>query len=70
VIVALTLSAIVMTLIVGVRYLIASGAFAWATKRRHPDLYTGLDAQIGREIRWSLLSAGMVIIDQGRYIST
>ena len=58
-IVALTLSAIVMTLIVGVRYLIASGAFAWATKRRHPDLYTGLDSQIGREIRWSLLSAGI-----------
>ena len=54
---ALTLSAIAMTLIVGVRYLIASGAFAWATKRRHPELYTGLDAQIAREIRWSLLAA-------------
>lgn len=58
-VVALTLSAIVMTLIVGVRYLLASGIFAWATKRRHPDLYTGLDAQISREIRWSLLSAGI-----------
>lgn len=58
-VVALTLSAVVMTLIVGVRYLIASGVFAWATKRRHPDLYVGLDAQIGREIRWSLLSAGI-----------
>lgn len=64
-IVALTLSAIVMTLIVGVRYVIASGAFAWATKRRHPDLYTGLDAQIGREIRWSLLSAGIYGIPAG-----
>ncbi len=64
-IVALTLSALAMTLIVGVRYLIASSAFAWATRRRYPLLYTGLDAQIAREIRWSLLSAGIYGVPAG-----
>ncbi len=64
-IVALTLSAIAMTLIVGVRYLIASGAFAWATKRRHPQLYTGLDKQIAMEIRWSLMSAAIYGVPAG-----
>ena len=63
--VAITLSAIAMTLIVGVRYLIASGAFAWATKRRHPELYTGLDKQIAMEIRWSLMSAAIYGIPAG-----
>ena len=46
---ALLLSALAMTLIVGVRYLITSGAFAFATRLRHPGLYTGLTPQIRRD---------------------
>jgi sterol desaturase/sphingolipid hydroxylase (fatty acid hydroxylase superfamily) len=56
---AILLSAIAMTLIVGLRYLIASGAFAFATRLRHPALYAGLDKQIRREIGWSLASAAI-----------
>jgi sterol desaturase/sphingolipid hydroxylase (fatty acid hydroxylase superfamily) len=48
-----------MTLIVGGRYLLTSGAFAWATRLRHRGLYAGLDRQIRREIGWSLASAGI-----------
>ena len=62
---ALWLSAVVMTLIVGVRYLIASGAFALATRWRMPGLYDGLRAQIGREIRWSLASAAIYGVPAG-----
>jgi sterol desaturase/sphingolipid hydroxylase (fatty acid hydroxylase superfamily) len=65
VILALLLSAIAMTLIVGVRYLIVSGAFAWATGRRHPGLYRGLDPQMKREIAWSLASAAIYGIPAG-----
>ena len=54
---AIILSVLAMTLIVGVRYLIASGGFALATRLTRPGLYTGLDAQIRREIAWSLASA-------------
>lgn len=62
---ALMLSALAMTLIVGVRYLITSGAFALATRARHPGLYRGLDRQIRREIGWSLLSAAIFGIPAG-----
>ena len=51
------LSILAMTFIVGARYVAVSGGFAWWTRRRSPELYAGLDAQIGREIRWSLISA-------------
>ncbi|WP_448502212.1 sterol desaturase family protein [Sphingomonas sp.] len=54
---AIALSALAMTLIVAVRYLATSGAFALATRATRPGLYDGLEPQIGREIRWSLLSA-------------
>ncbi|WP_077228720.1 sterol desaturase family protein [Sphingomonas hengshuiensis] len=54
-----------MTLIVGVRYLLASGAFALATRARHPGLYRGLDKQIRREIWWSLASAAIYGIPAG-----
>lgn len=54
---AIVASALVMSLIVGVRYLVVSGAFAAATHVRFPGLYAGLDPQIAREIRWSLASA-------------
>lgn len=61
----LLISAVAMTLIVGVRYLLASGAFAWATRLRHPGLYAKLDRQISSEIRWSLLSAAIYGIPAG-----
>ncbi len=58
-ILALLLSAAAMTVIVGLRYLIVSGAFAAVTRARHPGLYAGLDPQMGREIYWSLASAAI-----------
>ena len=45
-IIAVILSAVAMTMIVGVRYLLTSGGFALATRWRHPGLYRGLDRQI------------------------
>lgn len=62
---AILLSALAMTLIVGVRYLIVSGGFAWATRLKHPGLYRGLDGQMRREIRWSLASAAIYGIPAG-----
>lgn len=59
------LSALAMTLIVGVRYLVVSGAFAWATRIRHPRLYAGLEPQMRREIGWSLASAAIYGIPAG-----
>jgi Delta7-sterol 5-desaturase len=56
---ALFASIVAMTLIVGVRYLAVSGAFAWATARRCPGLYRGLEPQMRREIVWSLASAAI-----------
>ena len=62
---AILLSALAMTAIVGVRYLLVSGAFALATRRRRPGLYAGLDAQMRREIAWSLASAAIYGIPAG-----
>jgi sterol desaturase/sphingolipid hydroxylase (fatty acid hydroxylase superfamily) len=62
---AIILSALAMTLIVGVRYLITSGGFALATRVTRPGLYTGLDPQIRREIGWSLASAAIYGIPAG-----
>jgi len=62
---AIALSAIAMTLIVGGRYLAASGGFALATRWRHPGLYTGLDTQMRREVAWSLASAAIYGIPAG-----
>ncbi|WP_028055806.1 sterol desaturase family protein [Sphingobium bisphenolivorans] len=56
-IVAVLLSALAMSVIVGVRYLLTSGGFALATQVRQPGLYSGLAQQIRREIGWSLASA-------------
>ncbi|MBW6528119.1 sterol desaturase family protein [Sphingomonas sp. RHCKR7] len=64
-IVAISLSALAMTLIVGGRYLLASGGFALATRWRHRDLYSGLDPQIRREIAWSLASAAIYGVPAG-----
>jgi Delta7-sterol 5-desaturase len=62
---SLLLSALAMTLIVGIRYLIASGGFAWATKIKHPGLYAGLEPQMKREIYWSLASAAIYGVPAG-----
>lgn len=55
--IAIALSALAMSAIVAARYALASGLFAFITHRQHPGLYRGLDLQISREIRTSLLSA-------------
>ena len=65
VVVPAALSAAAMTAIVGLRYLITSGAFAWATQRVRPGLYAGLGPQIRREIGWSLGSAAIYGIPAG-----
>ncbi|MGP1281640.1 MAG: sterol desaturase family protein [Parasphingopyxis sp.] len=62
---AILLSALAMTLIVGLRYLAASGFFAWLTGRVRPGLYARLRPQIGREIYWSLLSAAVYGVPAG-----
>jgi Delta7-sterol 5-desaturase len=62
---AVLLSALAMTAIIVVRYLVASGVFAWLTHRVHPGLYTGLDTQIRREIGWSLGSAAIYGVPAG-----
>ncbi|SFP86960.1 Sterol desaturase/sphingolipid hydroxylase, fatty acid hydroxylase superfamily [Sphingomonas rubra] len=64
-ILAIVLSAVAMTLIVGLRYLATSGAFAGLTRWRHPGLYQGLDPQMRREIWWSLASAGIYGVPAG-----
>ncbi|HEX7874505.1 MAG TPA: sterol desaturase family protein [Sphingobium sp.] len=58
-------SALAMSAIVAVRYLLTSGAFAWATRRVRPGLYGGLDRQMRSEIGWSLLSALLYGIPAG-----
>ncbi len=62
---AIALSALAMTVIVGVRYLMVSGAFAWATGRIRPGHYTGLDRQIRQEVAWSLASAAIYGVPAG-----
>lgn len=54
-----------MTAIVALRYLLASGGFALATRTRRPGLYAGLDRQIRAEIGWSLVSAAIYGIPAG-----
>lgn len=62
---AILLSALAMTLIVGVRYLIVSAGFAWGTRIRLPGLYLGLERQMKREIGWSLASAAIYGVPAG-----
>ncbi|MXP27191.1 fatty acid hydroxylase family protein [Altererythrobacter indicus] len=62
---AISLSAIAMTAIVGLRYLLTSGVFAWVTSRKKPGLYRGMNKQIRSEIGWSLLSAAIYGIPAG-----
>lgn len=58
-------SALAMTGIVAIRYLLSSGGFALATRGVRPGLYAGLGSQIGSEIRWSLLSAAIYGVPAG-----
>jgi sterol desaturase/sphingolipid hydroxylase (fatty acid hydroxylase superfamily) len=62
---ALILSALAMTLIVGLRYLATSGLFAWVTRRRFPDRLAGQRVQVRREILWSLASAAIYGVPAG-----
>jgi sterol desaturase/sphingolipid hydroxylase (fatty acid hydroxylase superfamily) len=63
--IAALLSALAMSAIVTVRYLLSSGGFAWATARRKPGLYAPLSAQIRREIGWSLASCAIFGLPAG-----
>ncbi len=58
-------SALAMTMIVALRYLVTSGLFAWLSARIHPGIYRGLSGQIRHEIGWSLLSAAVYGIPAG-----
>ncbi len=62
---SLFLSALAMTLIVALRYLVTSGAFAALTRVVRPGLYVGQTAQIRREIVWSLASAAIYGLPAG-----
>jgi len=62
---SIILSAAAMTLIVGLRYLLTSGLFAWATERVRPGLYAPLGKQIRMEIGWSLASAAIYGVPAG-----
>ena len=62
---AILASALAMSAIVGVRYLIVSGAFDVATRAKHPGLYAGMTPQIRREIAWSLTSAAIYGVPAG-----
>lgn len=59
------LSALAMTLIIGIRYLLSSGFFAWLTNRIQPGQYAELGSQMTRERRWSLASAAIYGIPAG-----
>jgi len=54
-----------MTAIVALRYLAASGFFAWLTARVRPGAHRGLGRQMRREIGWSLASAAIYGIPAG-----
>jgi sterol desaturase/sphingolipid hydroxylase (fatty acid hydroxylase superfamily) len=61
--IAVTIAA--MAAIIALRYLATSGLFAWLTDRRDPAYHTGLNAQIRREIGWSMLSAIIFAVPAG-----
>lgn len=54
---AAVLGGLAMTAMVALRYILASGAFAWVTHRMRPGLYSGMRGQIAQEIRWSMIAA-------------
>jgi lathosterol oxidase len=62
---AALLSVLAMTAIVALRYLLASGGFALATRLKQPGLYAQLTRQIRGEILWSLASCVIFGIPAG-----
>ena len=56
-------SAVAMTLIVALRYLVTSGAFAWATRIVRPGLYQGLEPQIHRFVNIVLNALFLAVED-------
>lgn len=62
---ALLISLLAMAAIVSIRYLITSGAFAYATRIKHRGLYSGKARQIRNEIGWSLASAVVYALPAG-----
>lgn len=62
---SLAFAAIAMTAIIAMRYLASSGLFAWLTGRLRAGQYAGMNAQIRREIGWSLLSAAIYGVPAG-----
>lgn len=55
-----------MVVIVALRYLAVSGAFAWLSARVRPGIHAGRMArQIRSEIRWSLIAAAIYAIPAG-----
>lgn len=63
--IAIILSALAMTLIVAVRYLISSGLFAWWTQQRFPGRLVGQGRQVRMEISYSLASAAIYGVPAG-----
>jgi sterol desaturase/sphingolipid hydroxylase (fatty acid hydroxylase superfamily) len=62
---AVLIAGFAVTIIVALRYLLASGLFAYITHVAHPGLYAGRGKQIAQEIRWSLLSAAIYGVPAG-----
>ncbi|MDQ3145013.1 MAG: sterol desaturase family protein [Pseudomonadota bacterium] len=62
---ALLLSALAMTLIVALRYVITSGLFAAWTARRYPGRLAMQRPQMWSEFRWSLASAAIYGVPAG-----
>ena len=62
---AVLISALTMTAIVALRYLAASGIFAWLTGKVRPGYHARLGPQIRREIGWSLSSAAIYGVPAG-----
>ena len=56
---SILIAIVAMIAIVALRYVAASGGFAFATARKRPGLYAGQRRQIAREIGWSLASAAI-----------
>lgn len=54
-----------MTVIVALRYLAVSGAFAFLSGKLRPGIYRNLGPQIRREIGWSLASAAIYGVPAG-----
>ena len=54
---AAILGGLAMSIMVALRYVLASGAFSLVTQAARPGLYSGKARQIAREIRWSMIAA-------------